>query len=81
MGEEWKEMNSVCVNRTIRYTYYSWDMGCGCCFDSSSTYDIWEDGVLKEEDVCCEWAEDEVELREILAHLEPFSVHQDCQWF
>lgn len=69
------------MKRVIKYEYYSWDLGCGCCSDSYSSYDIYEDGVLVDEDVWCEYASDEQELREILAHLEPFDVHSDCTWF
>jgi len=69
------------MKRVIRYTYYSWGMGCGCCSDSASTYDMWEDGRLVEEDQWCEWCSNEEELREVLAHLEPFEVAEDCEWF
>lgn len=69
------------MKRVIKYEYYSWDLGCGCCSDSASTYDMWEDGVLVEEDVWCGCASNEEELREILAHLEPFDVHPESEWF
>lgn len=67
--------------RTVRYDYRSWDMGCGCCSDSSSTYDVYEDGGLIQDDVSCGWCENEQELREELAHLLPFDVDPDSQWF
>lgn len=69
------------MKRLIKYTYYSWVLGCECCSDSTSTYDMWEDGVLIQEDCFCEWAGNEEELREILSHLEPFQVHPDSKWF
>ena len=37
--------------------------------------------LLIDEDVWCEWASNEEELREILAHLEPFDVHPESKWF
>lgn len=69
------------MKRVIKYEYLCWDLGCGCCSDSYSSYDMWEDGILVEEDVWCEWASNEEELREILAHLEPFDVHYESKWF
>mgnify|MGYP006878018198 FL=1 len=69
------------MKRVIRYTYYSWDLSCGCCSGAASTYDMWEDGRLVEKDVWCEYCSNEEELREALAHLEPFEVAEDCEWF
>lgn len=69
------------MRRLIKYEYRYQDLGCGCCHDSSSTYDMWEDGVLVSEDVECKWASNEEDLREILEHLLPFDVDLDSQWF
>ena len=69
------------MKRVIKYEYYSWTLGCECCSDSSSTYDMWEDGVLVDEDVWCKLCSDEQELREVLEHLLPFNVHPDSEWF
>lgn len=69
------------MRRLVKYEYWSYTLGCGCCSDSESHYTVWEDGVIKEYKVPCEWIEDEVELREVLSHLEPFDIHSDCEWF
>lgn len=69
------------MKRVIKYEYRYWDIGCGCCHDSSSTYDMWEDGVLVSEQVGCRCVSNEEALREVLAYLKPFDVHPDSQWF
>lgn len=69
------------MKRIIKYEYYSWTWTCGCCSHSSSSYCMYEDDILVDEDVWCEYASNEQELREVLAHLEPFDVHPDCEWF
>ncbi len=69
------------MKRLIRYTYYSYPLGCGCCSDSFSIFDMWEDGQPKIEDesvnICC----DEEDLRNYLSHLEPFDIDPDSEWF
>lgn len=67
--------------RKIMYRYNSWTEGCGCCSNSSSTYDVYEDGILISEDNWCDLFSNEQELREGLKHLEPFYVDPDCWWF
>lgn len=70
------------MKRTIMYRYDSWTEGCGCCSNSSSTYDLYEDDVCVSFDNCCAYCENEAELREALAHLEPFDVDESgCRWF
>lgn len=70
------------MKRVITYRYDSWLEGCGCCSNSSTTFDVYEDGVLVSEDNWCEWASNEEELREILTDMEPFEVDEDnCRWF
>ena len=69
------------MNREIYYQYRTFDMGCGCCSDSLSLYDIYEDGKCiswdNEVDIC----EDEHDLINALPHLKPFSVHPESKWF
>ncbi len=69
------------MNRVIYYSYRTFDVGCGCCSDSSSTYDLFEDGKLVGGDLWCPSMENEGELRKQLAHLEPFDVDSDSQYF
>lgn len=69
------------MKRVIEYTYYSFMLGCDCCSDSTSSYNMWENGDLVAEDVVCDLYENEKELRESLAHLEPFAVSEDSRWF
>ena len=69
------------MDRIIKYTYYIYTLGCECCSDSYSTYDLYENGKLIEEDVHCGLCENEQELREELAHLLPFDVDPDSDWF
>ena len=69
------------MKRVVYYTYNTFDLGCGCCSDSFSTYDVFEDGKTVSEDVTCPVMENEKELREYLEHLEPFDVDSDSQWF
>ena len=63
------------------YRYDSWTEGCGCCSNSSSTYDVYEDGKCVSEGNWCDLAENEEDLRRILVHLEPFDVDPDSWWF
>lgn len=69
------------MTRTIMYRYDSWRESCGCCSNSESAYEVWEDGVCVSEGNGCELAENEEDLRRILAHLEPFDVDPDSWWF
>lgn len=68
--------------RTIRYEYDSFLLGCGCCSDSISICEIYEDGKLVSE-FDADWCENEEELREALSslNLEPFEVDPDSRWF
>ena len=69
------------MKRVIEYRYHYWDLGCECCSDSSSSYCMYEDGVLVEEDAWCELCSDEEELKDVLKELLPFDVHPDSEWF
>lgn len=69
------------VWRLIKYEYYSYTLGCECCSESSSTYDLWEDGELVGDVVDCPLCENEEDLRKHLAHLEPFDVHSDSVYW
>lgn len=69
------------MKRLIMYRYDSWTEGCGCCSNSESLYDLYEDGVIVSEANWCELAENGEDLRRILKHLEPFDIHSDCEWF
>ena len=70
------------MKRVIEYRYDTWLEGCGCCSDSSSTYDLYEDGVCVSFDNWCAYCENEGELREALKNLEPFEIDEDnCRWF
>lgn len=69
------------MKRIITYNYDSWTEGCGCCSNSSSTYDVYEDGICVSYDNGCDLCTDEGELREILKHLEPFDIDPDSRWF
>lgn len=69
------------MKRIIEYRYDSWAEPCGCCSDSSSTYSIWEDGKLVEDDAWCQLIESEEELRERFSDKEPFEISQDTQYF
>ena len=69
------------MRRVISYGYTIFDLGCGCCSESFSSYDVFEDGKLVGDDVSCPVMENEEELRDYLAHLEPFDVDSDSQYF
>jgi hypothetical protein len=69
------------MKRVIEYTYRTFDLGCGCCSDSSSTYDVWEDDKLVSYDNWCMYCENEQELRVELPDLEPFEVSKDSIYF
>jgi dihydroorotate dehydrogenase len=74
----------------ILYEYYSWDIGCGCCSDSSSEVHIWKeerfntDGAY-ESNFSCPPMENEQELREYTHSVDPyydgFNVHPGTVWF
>jgi hypothetical protein len=68
------------MKRIISYSYNSFDLGCGCCSESFSTYDVFEDGKLVGDDVSCPVMENEEKLRDYLAHLEPFDVDSNSQY-
>lgn len=69
------------MKRVIEYRYRSFLLGCGCCSDSESYYDVYEDDKC----VACEqWItliENEEQLRKELSHLEPFEVSEDSVYF
>ena len=69
------------MKRVIEYIYRTFDIGCGFCSDSSSTYDVYEDGKLVNYDVECGYCEDEQELRDMLSHLEPFDVYEGSTYY
>lgn len=69
------------MKRVVLYQYNTFDLGCGCCSDSFSTYDVFEDGVLVVDDRSCRVLESEEQLREYLVHLEPFDVRPDTIYF
>ena len=69
------------MRRMIMYRYDSWTESCGCCSNNSSTYDLYENGILVSEDNWCDLCADEDELREFLKHLEPFDINSNCEWF
>lgn len=47
------------MKRIISYSYRTFDLGCGCCSDSSSTYDIFENGWMVGDDLWCPVMENE----------------------
>lgn len=73
---------------TIKYEYDSWDVGCGCCTDSSSEIHIYDnrrtDGAYISS-FSCSPIEDEHELREYIHSVDPFydgfTVHEDTRYF
>lgn len=67
--------------KVIEYQYRSWLEGCGCCSNSETYYDVYIDDKLVESEVYIGYIENEQELREELAHLEPFEVHLDTTYF
>lgn len=69
------------MKRVVLYQYNTFDLGCGCCSDSFSTYDVFEEGVLVVDDQSCHVIESQEQLREYLVHLEPFDVHPDTKYF
>lgn len=75
------------MKRLIMYRYNSWTEGCGCCSNSESVYEVWEDTYGDNVLVCvsegnwCDLFSNEQELRDGLKHLEPFYVDPDCWWF
>ncbi len=69
------------MKRVIEYRYDSWVEGCGCCSNSSSTYDLYEDDILVSQDNWCDYCENEKDLREALEHLEPFHIDSNSRWF
>lgn len=69
------------MKRTIMYRYATETQGCGCCTESHSAFEIWEDGILMNDYIECPVFENEEDLRRILKHLEPFDVDPDSWWF
>lgn len=69
------------MRRLVKYEYFDYLLGCGCCSDASSTYTVWENGVITQDEVSCRYIEDEDDLREELSHLEPFDIHSGSRWF
>jgi len=68
--------------RVIRYEYDSFLLGCGCCSDSRSTCEVYEnDRLVSAFDI--DYCENEQDLREWVSHLglEPFEVDPDSRWF
>lgn len=70
----------------IKYEYYTFDMGCGCCHDYESNVEIYqgrEDAYMSCFTVG--FMENEEELREYIDMYHPeysnFEVHEDSRWF
>lgn len=68
------------MKRLIMYRYNSWTEGCGCCSNSESIIELYEDNILLKE-IHCVVCGNEAELRIELKHLEPFDVDPDSRWF
>lgn len=68
------------MKRVICYTYRSYLLGCECCSDSDSYYDLYEDDELVGYEVNCPPIWDEEDLREHFKDLEPFDIHEDTQY-
>lgn len=66
--------------RVIRYEYDSFLLGCGCCSDSTSICEVYEDDKLVSE-FNMDYCENEKDLRECLPYMEPFEVDADSRWF
>lgn len=69
------------MKRVIEYRYHSFLLGCDCCSDSESYYDLYEDGRCVEYDQWINLIENEEQLRKELSHLEPFEVSEDSEYF
>lgn len=69
------------TERSVLYVYEEYDLGCGCCSDSDSTYSVWEDGIWIIEDIHCPLMENESDIREYLVAYEPFTIHEDTYYF
>lgn len=73
---------------TILYEYDWYDMGCGCCTESSSEIYIYDnrrtDGAYMS-NFNCELISDEDELREFIHNMDSFydgfTVHPDTRYF
>jgi hypothetical protein len=70
----------------IKYEYYWYEEGCGCCSNSESTVEIYHnrlDAYMSSFSVPI--MEDEDELRKYINDYHPeyndFVVHEDTQWF
>lgn len=70
----------------IKYEYYSWTEGCGCCSKSESTVEIFQgrlDAYMSSFNVPL--MENESELQEYIKEYYPeysdFTVHEDTLWF
>jgi hypothetical protein len=69
------------MKRVIEYTYRTFDIGCGCCSDSSSEYDLFEDCQIISWGNQCGYCSDEKDLRSELSHLEPFEISKDSTYY
>lgn len=69
------------MKRVIEYRYHSFILSCGCCSDSESYYDVYEDDKCVAYEQWITLIENEEELRKELAHLEPFEVSKDSVYF
>lgn len=69
------------MKRVVEYTYHIFNLGCGCCYDSESYYDVYEDDKCVAYEQWITLIENEEELRKELAHLEPFEVSKDSVYF
>lgn len=69
------------MKRVIEYRYHSFILGCGCCSDSESYYDVYEDDKCVAYEQWITRIENEEQLRKELAHLELFEVSEDSVYF
>ncbi len=70
------------MKRVVLYEYNTFDLGCGCCSETYSEYSAYEDGKMTTNlPIPCKLCENEEELRKELAHLEPFEVDSESQYF
>lgn len=70
------------MNRVVFYECWTQPLGCGCCYETISEYSVYEDGKMTTNlPIACGLCENEEDLRKELAHLEPFDVDSDSQWF
>jgi len=69
------------MKRVVEYTYHIFNLGCGCCSDSESYYDVYEDDKCVAYEQWITLIKNEEELRKELAHLEPFEVSEHSVYF